>query len=121
MPIHYDKLPALDIPAGEQAYEPKDCMLYALGVGLGQDPTNADELAFVYENNLKILPTFALVLGHPGFWARDRDTGIDWVKIVHGEQALVLHRPLAPKGVVTAKTRVTEIIDKGAGKGALVY
>ena len=38
-------------------------MLYALGVGLGHDPMNEDELAFVYEKNLKVLPTMATVLG----------------------------------------------------------
>ena len=42
--------------------------------------SNADELAFVYEKNLKVLPTFACVLGYPGFWVRDLDTGIDWVQ-----------------------------------------
>src|SRR3974377_1623491 len=47
MTIVYDKLMAPEIPPVEQAYEPKDCMLYALGVGLGHDPTNEDELAFV--------------------------------------------------------------------------
>ena len=46
-------------------------MLYALGIGLGHDPMNEDELPFVYEKNLKVLPTMAAVLGYPGFWARD--------------------------------------------------
>ena len=71
---------ALDVPPREQSYDAKDCMLYALGVGLGHDPMNEDELPFVYEKNLKVLPTMGTVLGHPGFWARDRDTGIDWVQ-----------------------------------------
>src|SRR6478672_13476821 len=98
MPIVYDKLMALDIPAAEHAYGPKDCMLYALGVGLGHDPLNEDELAFVYEKNLKVLPSMAAVLGYVGFWARELDTGIDWVKLVNGEQGFVLHRPLKPDG-----------------------
>jgi acyl dehydratase len=120
MPIVYDKLIALNIPEVEHSYTEKDAMLYALGLGFGQDPTRADELAFVYEKNLKVLPTFAVVLGYPGFWARDLDSGIDWVKLVAGEQALTIHRPLAPRGTVTGKTRVVDIIDKGADKGALV-
>ena len=120
MPIVYDKLIALNIPEVEHSYTEKDAMLYALGLGFGQDPTRADELAFVYEKNLKVLPTFAVVLGYPGFWARDLDSGIDWVKLVAGEQALTVHRPLAPRGTVTGKTRVVDVIDKGAGKGALV-
>jgi acyl dehydratase len=120
MTIVYDKLIALNIPEVEHSYTEKDAILYALGLGFGQDPTRGDELAFVYEKNLKVLPTFALVLGYPGFWARDLDSGIDWVRLVAGEQALTIHRPLAPRGTVTGKTRVIDIIDKGAGKGALV-
>jgi acyl dehydratase len=121
MSINYDKLLALKIPEVTQAYTEKDAILYALGVGLGRDPSDENELPFVYEKSLKVLPTFAAVLGWPGFWVRDLDTGIDWVKVVAGEQGLVLHRPLAPRGSVIGRTRVTEIIDKGAGKGALVY
>ncbi len=121
MTIVYDKLRALDIPEVVQTYTEKDAILYALGLGLGHDPLNADALPFVYEPAFKVLPTFAVVLGWPGFWARDLDTGIDWVKLVAGEQGLTLHRPLQPRGTVVGKTRVTEIIDKGPGKGALVY
>ena len=63
MAIVYDKLMAMQIPPAELSYAPKDCMLYALGVGLGHDPMNEDELAFVYEKNLKVLPTMATVFG----------------------------------------------------------
>jgi acyl dehydratase len=121
MAIIYDKLLSLHIPDVGQPYTEKDAILYALGVGLGRDPMDEDELPFVYEKNLKVLPTFAAVLGWPGFWLRDLDTGVDWVRLVAGEQALVLHRPLARRGTAIGRTRVTEIIDKGAGKGALVY
>src|SRR5215208_1683523 len=121
MPINYEKLLALKIPEVVQTYTEKDVILYALGVGLGHDPTNTDELPFVYEKNLKVLPSFGAVLGWPGFWARDLDTGIDWVNLVAGEQGVVLHRPLKPRGTVIGRTRVTEIIDKGLGKGALVF
>jgi acyl dehydratase len=121
MTIVYDKLLALDIPEVVQTYTEKDAILYALGLGLGHDPLDTNQLPFVYEQGFRVLPTFAVVLGWPGFWARDLDTGIDWVKLVAGEQGLRLHRPLKPCGTVIGKTRVTEIIDKGPGKGALVY
>jgi acyl dehydratase len=121
MTIVYDKLMALDIPQGEQTYGPKDCILYALGVGLGQDPMDEHQLAFVYEKNLKVLPTMGAVLGHPGFWMRDLDTGIDWVRIVNGEQGVRLHRPLKSQNTVIGRQRILEVVDKGAGKGALVF
>ncbi len=121
MPIVYEKLLALKIPDVEQSYGPKDCMLYALGVGLGLDPVDENQLAFVYEKNLKVLPTMAAVIGYPGFWAKELDTGIDWVRVVAGEHSLELHRPLKPSGTVLGRTRVLEIVDKGVGKGAIVY
>jgi acyl dehydratase len=121
MPIVYEKLLALDIPAVEHSYGPKDVMLYALGLGLGQDPMNEDELAFVYEKNLKVLPSFALVQGYSPYWLRNPATGVNWAKVVHGEQGLKLHRPVAPQGTVIGKTRIVEVIDKGEGKGALVF
>jgi acyl dehydratase len=121
MTINYAKLLALKIPEVEHSYTDKDTILYALGVGLGHDPLDLEQLPFVYEKNLKALPTFAAVLGYPGFWARDLNTGIDWVKLVNGEQGITLHRPLSPAGTVIGRTRILEAIDKGAGKGALVY
>ncbi len=121
MAIDYDKLMSLKIPDAEHTYREKDTMLYALGVGLGHDPTDRAQLDFVYEKNLKVLPTFACLLGYPGFWVRDLDTGIDWVRIVNGEQGFTLHAPVKPRGTVIGRTRIVDVIDKGAGKGALVY
>ena len=120
MTINYDRLMALDVPPREQTYDAKDCMLYALGIGIGQDPMNEDELRFVYEKDLKVLPTMGTVLGGVGFWARERDTGIDWVRLVNGEQGITLHRPLAGQGTLVGRLRIVEVIDKGPGKGALV-
>ena len=84
-------------------YGPKDCILYALGLGLGQDPMNADELAFVYERNLKALPTFALVQGYSPYWLRNPESGVNWTKVVHGEQGLELHQPVTPQGTVIGR------------------
>lgn len=120
MAIVYEKLMNIEIPTIEQSYTEKDTILYALGVGLGQDPTDREQLRFVYENNLKALPTQAVVLAHPGLWVRDLDTGIDYVKVVHGEQGLVLHKPLPASGTVLGISRVTGVFDKGEGRGALV-
>jgi len=120
MAIVYEKLMGLEVPPVEHTYAAKDCILYALGIGLGHDPMNEDELPFVYEKNLKVLPTMGTMLGYPGFWLRERDTGIDWVRIVNGEQGITLHRPLAGAGTVVGQVRIVEVIDKGPGKGALV-
>jgi acyl dehydratase len=121
MPIDPEKLLALEIPEVEHSYTEKDAILYALGLGLGQDPMNGQELAFVYEKDLKALPTFALVLGYTPYWLRNPQSGVNWTKVVHGEQGFTLHRPVTPTGAVIGRTRVVDVIDKGADKGALIY
>ncbi|MDF1483090.1 MaoC/PaaZ C-terminal domain-containing protein [Extensimonas sp. H3M7-6] len=121
MAIDYDKLMAWRFEDVRHRYTQRDTMLYALGVGLGTDPCNETELRFVYEKNLLALPTLPVVLGYPGMWLKDPATGVDWVRLVHGEQGLKLHRPIPAEGDVIGRTRVTGIIDKGQGKGALIY
>src|SRR5262249_44212601 len=120
MTIDYDRLMALDIPDVEQSYTARDTILYALALGYGYDPLNELALNYCYEKTLKSAPTMPLVVSHPGFWMRDLDTGIEASKIVHGEQSLELHRPLPVSGRTVGRTRVTEIIDKGPGRGAVV-
>ena len=121
MAIVYGKLKGLEVPEVEHRYTQRDTMLYALGIGLGADPMDEAQLPFVYESKLKMLPTMPVVLGYPGRWTRDLNTGINYLKVVHGEQSLTIHRLPAPEGTVLGRTKVTGIVDKGKDKGALVY
>jgi acyl dehydratase len=118
--INYQQLMERPFPALEHTYSRRDAILYALGIGFGSDPMDPGQLAFVYEEGLKALPTMAAVLGYPGFWAKEPDTGIDWRRLVHAEQSFVWHKPLAPEGRVVGHNRVSAIYDKGAAKGALL-
>ena len=63
----------------------------------------------------------AIVLGHPGFWLGDPATGVDALKLVHGEQGMTIHNSLPLEAEVFAKTRVTGLVDKGPEQGALIY
>jgi acyl dehydratase len=122
MAIDYDKLMNWPFPDLVHTYTARDTALYALGAGCGADPLDTADLRFVYEQakNFAALPTMAVVLGYPGFWLQDPKTGADWKKVLHGEQSLTLHKPLPTSGTVIGRTRVDEIVDKGAGKGALL-
>ena len=121
MRIDRDRLLAWPFKDVVQTYTEKDSMLYALGIGLGADPLDRDQLPFVYEKSLRVLPTFPVVLGHPGAWNADPATGIVRNKVLHGEQGVELHRALPAQGTIRARTRIVDVIDKGEGKGALVY
>lgn len=120
MAIDVDKLLALKIPDTAQRYSRKDTLLYALSLGYGSDPVDEGQLRFAYEADLHAVPTMGVVLAHPGYWPRDLDTGMDWVRIVHAEQGLILHKPLPSEADVVGQSRVVSVIDKGAEKGALV-
>lgn len=122
MAIDPAKLLSFPIPDVRQSVTPASSILYALSVGLGCDPMNINELDFVdHQRVLKAMPSMAVVLGHPGFWLADPATGVDAVRLVHGEQAIIWHAPLPVSGEVIGRTRVTGLVDKGAGKGALLY
>ncbi len=112
-------LPPLEI---DHAFTTKDTILYALGVGAGTAAAGGDDdLSFVYEPGLKALPTMAVVLAYPGFWARDPRYGITWQKLLHVEQSIELHAPLPVEGRVLGRMTIDEIYDRGRDKGALLH
>lgn len=121
MPIDPQRLLDWPVPDVEQTLTAKDVILYALSVGVGHDPLDADALRFLDERQLIALPSMAVVLGYPGFWLGDPGTGVDALRLVHGEQGLVVHRPLPVSGTVLGRTRITGLVDRGPGKGALLY
>jgi acyl dehydratase len=122
MTLTYDSLMSYKIPEVRQRLTPRDAVFYALSVGFGQDPLNPRQLDFVdVHRRLRAAPTQSVVLGHPGFWMADPKTGIDAVRVVHGEQRIVMRRPLPVDGEVIGRTRVTGLVDKGPGRGALMY
>ena len=120
MSLNYTNI--LDWPFEDviQHYTERDSIIYALSLGLGFNPTDPGELQFVVEKGLQTFPTMAVVMGHPGSWMTNPDTGIDFVKVLHGEQHLQIHKPLPTEGSVIGRTRVSEVVDKGADKGALI-
>jgi acyl dehydratase len=104
------------------SYTARDTMLYALGVGAGMNaPTAPSELRLVYEDGLVALPTMAVTLAYPGFWLKDPQYGLDWKRLLHGEQSVVIHSPLPVAADVVGTTRIDAIFDKGADKGAIIY
>lgn len=121
--IDYETLKARPFAPVEQSYTQRDTILYALGLGLGGDPMDPAHLRATYERaeGFCALPSMVNVLAGPGFWAMEPDTGLTWQKILHGEQSFTLHAPLPAEGTIVGETKIVEIIDKGEGKGALLY
>jgi len=126
MPIYYPDILEQGTRPRTFKYGDKDVMLYALGVGLGQDPMDETELAFVYEKGLKVVPTAATVLAGRGVSEPlptkegHRPSQPNYLMLVHGEQKVELHRPLPTEGTFTTESRTIGAFDKGKDKGAVL-
>jgi acyl dehydratase len=95
------------------AYAEKDVMLYGLGVGCGPD-----DLQFVYERELKVLPTFSVVVSFPAMLNLGGAMQVNPAMVLHGEQRIYVRAPLPTSGTITTTPRITAVYDKG--KGAVV-
>jgi len=121
MPLDVAALRNWPLPEVHQRYEERDSILYAIGIGASIDPAGCGNIDYLYEGRgPKTLPTMAAVIGQRPMWMDAPELGIDWRKIVHGEQKLTAHQPLPPSGEIVSDERVTDIYDKG-DKGAIVW
>lgn len=121
MPIDPGEALGAQSEAVRTAWRPNDVILYHLGLGAGRErPTDPAELCYVYEKNLTVLPTFAVVPGLKAVGNPNDFPGIDFdlSVLLHAEQEVRLAGPIAPHGDLTSTCRVAEVWDKG--KNALV-
>jgi acyl dehydratase len=121
MALNYEKLKNWPMVETVQTYTDSDTILYALGVGLGSDPVDPDQLKFVYEKGLQALPTMPTVLAAVFPWLTDSEVGIDMRKMLHGESGLTIHKPLPVAATVVGRVKIANIIDRGPEKGGALY
>jgi acyl dehydratase len=107
-----------DLPEQPFSWTASDVLLYHLALGAGHDPTDQAELRYASEQDLQVLPTFALVA--PTFHVYEPPSvsfpgvDIDLAKVLHGGQELVVHRPLPADGKATLRSRIADVYDKGS-------
>jgi acyl dehydratase len=120
MPIDPQKARGAKLPEGESSYTKDQVILYHLGVGAGVPATDPGELAYTYEKNLKVLPSFAVIpaFGSMGGIASVPGMQFNFAMLLHGEQEVILHKPLPPAQKLKTSGHIPEIYDKG--KAALV-
>lgn len=118
--LDYHAVRGMRIDPVRQAFDQRDTMLYALGIGLGADPTDDAALPYVYEKSLTSFPTMASVIGSAGFFMQRPETGADTTRLLHGEQNIIVHGPIPTSGIVVGHTAIVRVVDKPP-LGALVY
>ncbi len=119
MPLNYERIMAYRPADQTVAYGPRDCIIYALGIGLGMDPMDQGQLRFVYEKNLAVFPTFMAVLGRlTGI--EDPAFGLNPRMVVAAALKVALHAPLPTEAKLVSRPRVREVVDKGPNSAAII-
>jgi len=111
MPLNPDAVGTESTPY-EATWTSKDALLYAVGIGAG-----TDELAFTTENTAdvaqQVFPTFAVVVPTGGGSVMRSVGSFNPAMLVHGQQAITLHKPLPVEGSITATSKLVAMYDKG--------
>ena len=115
MPIDPSKALGADLGESEYHWDADDVILYHLGLGAGVPATDPGELEYTYEENLKVLPSFATL---PALQALDAIVDVDGLEfdpnlLLHGEQDVVVHQPIPTSFVALSTARISELWDKG--------
>jgi acyl dehydratase len=121
MPIDLEKASGAKFPSSEGSWSQDQVILYHLGIGAGMEkPTDAKELEYTYEKNLKVLPSFAVVpvFSALGSLAAIPGISINFALVLHGEQAIQVHKPIPVAADIVSEGRVAGLYDKG--KAALI-
>ncbi len=109
-------------------YNWRDVALYALAVG-----AKREDLQYVYEKNMKALPTYATI----PYWGTVNVRPYQWmplpasmlandiikptISFLNMDHEIIIHRPIdAIKGTFQWQDEITDIYDRGEGKGAVV-
>lgn len=117
MAVTYEQLMALQHRDLVVDYTDKDTILYALSVGAAMEGPDEDTLPFVFEGRpMRTLASMATILMR----APVPESGLDFRGVLHGEQRVVLHRPIPSQGRLLVDAGVSKVIDKGTEKGAVV-
>ncbi len=111
MPLNPDAVGSESDPV-DVSWDSKDALLYAVGVGAG-----TDELAFTTENTngvtQRVLPTFPVVIGWGATGSALKSAGtFNPAMVVHGTQAVTLHREVPVDGKATLTSAIVAMYDK---------
>ena len=121
MPIEPAALLDLSVEDEPCSYSERDCILYALGIGFGEDPADPQrkaELPFVYEvGSMRTVPTMANRFLSSSFL---RDCGWNYSRLIHVGESLELYRPLPRAAKMLRNRRVSAVENLGDNRGTRI-
>lgn len=112
------------LPEGQASWDRDKVILYHLGIGAGNPPTEARELAYTYEKNLTVIPSFGVI---PVFSALGGIITVPGLAgefnpllLLHGEQDIEIAKPIPVEAKVKNLGKVIAIHDKGKAAVAVL-
>ncbi len=122
MPIDLAMAVGAALPETVYSWSDDDVILYHLGIGAGNPPTDPIELRYCYEGDLHVLPTYATIPQFSMMMSMGAAHGmdIDLSRVLHGEHEIQVHDEIPTSGTVVQQGVITNIYDKGKGALALV-
>ncbi len=118
MPTAYDAAMARRVDFEPRSYDAARLQLYGVGIGLGMDPRDEAQLAFLLEDRLTAIPSFASVAG----WNVEFTLGLGmaWPKLIHASERVRILSPLPPEASILVSTRCASAWDKPARNATLL-
>lgn len=122
MPIDPAKALGATIEGGKFTWDRDRIILYHLGVGAGVPPTDPNELAYTYEKNLKVLPSWGVIPAFAGVGGLGAVPGMQFnpALLLHGEQDLEILKAIPTQATVSTSGRIAAIYDKGRAAVAVL-
>jgi len=122
MAIDPGKALGAEIAGGETSWTADQVILYHLGIGAGNPPTDERELSYTYEKGLRVIPSFGVVPVFSSLAGIATVPGLagefNPLLLLHGEQDVEIHRPIPAEAKVRNSGKVAAVHDKG--KAAVV-
>jgi acyl dehydratase len=110
------------IPGGEASWTKDQIILYHLGIGAGNPPTDPRELSYTYEKDLRVIPSFGVIPVFSALGGIATVPGLagefNLLLLLHGEQDIEIHKAIPVEAKVKSSGKVASIADKG--KAAVV-
>jgi acyl dehydratase len=98
------------------SWDEDDVILYHLGIGAGSPAVDDNQLSYLLEDRLKVLPTYAVLKAFPLiFESLSESPALDvpLTAVLHAEQQIEVLAPLPGRADVMAEGRYTHVYDTG--------
>ena len=105
------------IAGGEASWDKDKVILYHLGIGAGVPQTDVRELAYTYEKNLRVIPSFGVIPVFSSLGGIAAVPGLagefNFMLLLHGEQDIEIRKPIPAEARVKSSGKVAGLYDKG--------